>query len=469
MRYLCQLLLLTMALMGAKSQSEAITDLLKASQWAAADRELASYIELNPHQSWAYSSRAWALENLKRYDEAISLTRGALTRWPHDSRIKAALARVLIKKAEAMPAESAHELFNEAAKHDPREYTEFCLARSYRDRGDFETAISLLQAGLRKYPNSANFREALPFSRYRYFKALRKTGDTQLLRQQIEIAADMLRRGTYDQFYYQQILRVGLRDLADRALFDSIYHSLFKVHAANAQLHDDYGFQLYANYRVHGKSHKALRDEAISWRRKAFKLYWKAHVLPAPVENLAFPLKGRNAIWSEFGGTAMTHNGLSNFCYDFAAVDENRSILRPKTSGKSNADYFMFGAPVFAVSDGVVSGVIDGFPDNEPGGYAAEANTITIKHNGYDSFYAHLKANGILVKPGQKIKSGALIGYTGNSGMSSESHLHFCVNSATASEVSIPFRFMPAVVESKQGAKRKTTDFYKEDDVVYFP
>lgn len=462
------LLLFATAALGAKSQAEIITDLLQTQNWVAADKELVSYIKANPQKAWAYTSRAWALENLKRYDEAISVARTALIQWPQDTKARSALARVLTKKGETMPAKSAHPLYVEAAMNDPREYTEFCLARSHREMGEFETAIAQMQAGLLKYPNSPLFKEALPFTRYQYFKKIRTQGDRQRLREQIELAADALRRGGYDQFYYQQMLRLGLRDLSDRTFFQSVYDSLFKVHPMNPQLHDDYGFQLYANYRVHGNADKALREEAIAWRRKAFDLYWKKHKLPAPVTNLAYPLKGRNTIWSEFGGTAMTHNGLSKFCYDFAAVDENKAIKKPRASGKTNADYYMFGSPVFAVEDGVVSGVIADFPDNEPGGYAADANTITLKHAGYYSFYAHMKAGGILVKAGQKVKRGALIGYAGNSGMSSESHLHFCINSATAGEVTIPFQFMPAVVESPQGAKKKTSDFYKEGDVVIF-
>jgi len=468
MKRICCALLVATATLEAKPQTEVITDLLKAKNWAAADKELTVYIKSNPGKAWAYTSQAWALENLQRYDDAIRLSRDALNQWPQDAKIKAALARALIKKAETLPVKSAHALYVEAAEMDSREYTLFCLARSHRNLGEYEIAIKQIETGSQKYPKSVLFSEALPFTRYQYFKTLRVKADWPELQKQIEIAADALRLGSYDQFYYRQILRLGLRDLADRAKFQSTYDTLFKAHPIDAQLHDDFGFQLYANYRLHGKADKALRQEAISWRRKAFDLYWKKRKLPAPVVNLAFPLRGRNAVWSEFGGTAMTHNGLSKFCYDFAAVDENKAIKKPATSGKKNADYYMFGSPVFAVADGVVSGVIDGFPDNEPGGFGGDANTITLNHAGYFSFYAHLKTGGILVQTGQKVKRGGLIGYNGNSGMSSESHLHFCINSATDGDVTVPFQFMPAVVESSQGLKRRTSDFYEEGDVVDF-
>jgi murein DD-endopeptidase MepM/ murein hydrolase activator NlpD len=467
-RYWGMLLLFTMAI-AAMSQADTITALLKAQNWKLAEKELASYIAQNPNKVWAYTSRVWALENLQRYEEAISVARAAVGQWPDDAKVKSALARVLIKKAGTMRAREAHTLFVEAFANDPREFTEFSVARSYRDLGELDKAIAQMQEGRRKYPTSPLFAEGLPYTRYLYFKTLRTLSDRSRMREQIEIAAGELRLGSYDQFYYKQVLRLGLRDLADRAFFQSTYDSLFKVHPQSAQLHDDYGFQLYANYRMHGKADDALRQEAISWRRKAFDLYWKGREVPAPIVNLSFPLKGFNTVWSEFGGTAMTHNGLSKFCYDFAAVDKSKNIKKPGTSGKVNADYYMFGSPVFAVADGIVSGIIDGFPDNKPGGYAGDANTITLKHAGFLSFYAHMKANGVLVREGQRVKRGALIGYAGNSGMSSESHLHFCISSPEAGEVTIPFQFAPAVVEPVNGVKKKTNAFYREGDVVFFP
>jgi murein DD-endopeptidase MepM/ murein hydrolase activator NlpD len=74
------------------------------------------------------------------------------------------------------------------------------------------------------------------------------------------------------------------------------------------------------------------------------------------------------------------------------------------------------GTPVYATGDGVVQLV-----ERNPGGYG---NEIEINHGfGYVTKYAHLdKFN---VKPGQKVKRGELIGYSGNTGASTAPHLHY--------------------------------------------
>lgn len=67
--------------------------------------------------------------------------------------------------------------------------------------------------------------------------------------------------------------------------------------------------------------------------------------------------------------------------------------------------------------------------DNEPGylnGYWVPGNTIVIKHSkNLYSVLSHIKQNSITVKVGDEVAEGDALGQCGNSGRSSEPHLHF--------------------------------------------
>ena len=99
------------------------------------------------------------------------------------------------------------------------------------------------------------------------------------------------------------------------------------------------------------------------------------------------------------------------------------------TNGEINEDYYAFGKELIAPCDGEIVLVVDGIKDNKPGELNpiyVPGNTVIIKtvNNEY-LFFAHFKQNTIKVKQGQKIKEGGLLGLCGNSGNSSEPHLHF--------------------------------------------
>jgi len=80
------------------------------------------------------------------------------------------------------------------------------------------------------------------------------------------------------------------------------------------------------------------------------------------------------------------------------------------------------------VSGEVVS-VVDGIKDNilgEMNRIYIPGNTVIIKTvNDEYLFFAHFKQHSIKVKQGQQVKQGELLGLCGNSGNSSEPHLHF--------------------------------------------
>lgn len=125
------------------------------------------------------------------------------------------------------------------------------------------------------------------------------------------------------------------------------------------------------------------------------------------------------------------HHGIAaqNFAYDFFIVDESTKSTHTG-DGRSNEDYFAYGKEVLATSDGEVVEVVDGVRDNTPldtNDYVVTGNCVVIKHGAVYSLTAHLQQGSMLVKKGDRVKAGQKIGLCGNSGNSSEPHVHFHV------------------------------------------
>ncbi|HYN09069.1 MAG TPA: amidohydrolase family protein [Vicinamibacterales bacterium] len=107
---------------------------------------------------------------------------------------------------------------------------------------------------------------------------------------------------------------------------------------------------------------------------------------------------------------------------------------------KDNKNYRCYGQEALAVADGVVSGVKDGIPENVPGPTSravpitldtAGGNYVIVNlGDGIYAFYAHLQPGSLRVKVGDKVRRGQVLGLVGNSGNSTEPHLHFHLSDA---------------------------------------
>lgn len=107
-----------------------------------------------------------------------------------------------------------------------------------------------------------------------------------------------------------------------------------------------------------------------------------------------------------------------------------------------NESYYAYGVDALAVADGIVAAVKDSIPENVPGP-ASRAVPITLETVGGNfvildigqgryAFYAHLKPGSLRVHRGDRVRKGQVIGLVGNSGNSTEPHLHFHMMDGTS-------------------------------------
>lgn len=86
------------------------------------------------------------------------------------------------------------------------------------------------------------------------------------------------------------------------------------------------------------------------------------------------------------------------------------------------------GLAVYAAAPGTVHYVQDGNFDRNTSSSSSPANYIDIDMgNGWHAFYYHLRTNTILVREGEAVASGQMLGMLGSSGDSTAAHLHFAV------------------------------------------
>ena len=106
--------------------------------------------------------------------------------------------------------------------------------------------------------------------------------------------------------------------------------------------------------------------------------------------------------------------------------------------GSKNSDWPAYGAPIYAVADGIVVSARNNWPDIPPRTRNLElrtprdfgGNSVILKIGpGRYACYAHLARGSVRVRRGQHVRTGQRIGLLGNSGNTDAPHLHFGIQS----------------------------------------
>ncbi|HEX2120597.1 MAG TPA: M23 family metallopeptidase [Thermoanaerobaculia bacterium] len=170
----------------------------------------------------------------------------------------------------------------------------------------------------------------------------------------------------------------------------------------------------------------------------------RAHAVPPGAIDLGFPLRGGTFLVTHGGSTsaANLHNPHPAQRYAVDIVKLNRAGVRAAGLYPSDVSrYAVFGATVVSPCDGPVIRAVDGLPDlapPTPDTKNVAGNHVVVRCGDADVWLAHLQRGSVSVRPGAIVRSGAPLARVGNSGNTSEPHLHV---HAERNGAGVPARF----------------------------
>jgi len=189
----------------------------------------------------------------------------------------------------------------------------------------------------------------------------------------------------------------------------------------------------------------------------------KAHVSAyldyATKTPLHLPFRGE---WDVFwGGHTIEQNYHAayrdqRFAHDVLIFRKGRSH---EGDGTKCADYYCYGQEILAPAAGTVVWRRDSLPDNVPGvrdPVHALGNSLILDHgDGEYSVIAHLQPGSVRFALGGAVPAGAVVGLCGNSGNTSEPHLHYHLQNGPRpfDADGLPVQFVDLVVDGRKVEK----------------
>jgi hypothetical protein len=202
----------------------------------------------------------------------------------------------------------------------------------------------------------------------------------------------------------------------------------------------------------------------------AFDGFTDPVVLSLPLAQYAsdgflFPARSSDLKKGEFwGGSSAVHGGAGGgtqmFAYDLAVYGYNSTAgwdrVIDGTTGNQNSDYHCWGKPIYAMADGTVAQFLDTVADNNtapnfpvPTPNPVEGNHFYIQHGDVLAGYCHFQLGSMnpdLLAAGATVTEGQFLGLAGNTGNSSEPHLHLQIirGAVPWGDVGMPLTFRGA-------------------------
>ncbi|HEX8223105.1 MAG TPA: M23 family metallopeptidase [Allosphingosinicella sp.] len=163
---------------------------------------------------------------------------------------------------------------------------------------------------------------------------------------------------------------------------------------------------------------------------------------PQGAVDLRFPLKGGEYLVLNGGGSERVNGHMmtlepryatwrgESYAVDLVRVDglgfrtHRRQLF---ASPQNPADYLSYGEPVYAPCAGLVEATMEeraDMPVPVRDRKHIEGNFVRLRCGNLIAFLGHFRRGGVVVRTGDTVAAGTLLGQVGNSGNSDEPHLH---------------------------------------------
>jgi murein DD-endopeptidase MepM/ murein hydrolase activator NlpD len=149
-----------------------------------------------------------------------------------------------------------------------------------------------------------------------------------------------------------------------------------------------------------------------------------------PITEIGTLLDSQSALLTEIPSIWPIKGGIGHVSFSFGQ-QENPFTGQYYLHKGIDLSTYRTGDPIVTSADGQVVTI-----DFDPGGFG---NYIIIKHkHGFYTRYGHLLS--VRVKTGQRVQQGEVIGYIGNTGLSTGPHLHYEIH--IGSDVVDPYKYL---------------------------
>lgn len=156
----------------------------------------------------------------------------------------------------------------------------------------------------------------------------------------------------------------------------------------------------------------------------------RGYLLPSQAIDLRSPLKESFVVLN--GGDSPFTNAHfrvrpQNFALDIVGINAvgNRAALFG--SSRDLQSYVIYGSPIISPCDGKISALVNDLPDLIPPARDTEhpaGNHVLIECEGVEVLLAHMQQDSVAVVVNDTVTTGDLLGKVGNSGNTTEPHLH---------------------------------------------